>query len=240
MAQLIYGKNVVKTKLESHSKIEKLYLVAHDSYLEKLAQKNNIAIEYISKGKANSLANGGNHQNVLALIQDYTYISLQQLIDNNKDNKYSTLVITDGLQDPHNLGAILRTCDGCGFNGVIIKENNNVEINSTVAKVSVGAIDTIPVCKVVNINNTIKTLKDNGYWVVGTIIDSDTIDYRLPDYKQKIVVILGNEGKGISKLVSSQADWKVMIPMHGVVDSLNVSCAFAVLGYEILNQRFPK
>ncbi len=239
MPQWIYGKNTVRSALESNKGIESLMLVNQDLKFIALANRNHIPIEYISAKQANKLSNNGNHQGVLARMKDYAYVSLDSLIQNNKDNPYSTLVLCDGIEDPHNLGAILRVCDACGFNGVIIKQDRNVGLNATVAKVSVGAIESVPVACVNSMNTCIQTLKDNGYWIVTTTLDSESVDYRAVNYDTKIVLVLGNEGKGVSSLVAKRSDWKVILPMHGIVDSLNVSCAFAAMGYEILNQRFP-
>lgn len=239
MAQWIYGKNSVIAALESSNSILSLVLVNKDPKLIGLANQKHIPIEYVSLKTANKLANNGNHQNVLAKIKDYEYTSLDELLDSLDDNPLATLVICDGIEDPHNLGAILRVCDGAGFNGVIIKQDRNVKLNATVAKVSSGAIESVPVSCVNSLANAIEKLKQRGYWVVSTVLDKDSVDYRKPHYDTKIAIVMGNEGKGVSKLVASRSDWKVIMPMRGIVDSLNVSCAFSVLAYEILNQRFP-
>ena len=239
MSQWIYGKNTVRSALESNKWIESLVLVNQDLKLIQLANSKRIPIEYISAKQANKVSNNGNHQGVLAKMKDYAYVSLDQLIKTNKDNPYSTLVLCDGIEDPHNLGAILRVCDACGFNGVIVKQDRNVGLNATVAKVSCGAIESVPVACTNSMQNCIQTLKDAGYWIVTTTLDNDSVDYREVKYDTKIVLVLGNEGKGVSQLVAKRSDWKVILPMHGIVDSLNVSCAFAAMGYEILNQRFP-
>ena len=148
------------------------------------------------------------------------------------------IVMLDELNDPHNLGAILRTCDCVGADGVIIKKNNAVGLNSTVAKVSVGAINTVKVASVTNLTKTIDYLKKQGYWVYGTGFEK-AIDYREPDYDHNVVVVIGNEGKGITRLVKDNCDYIVKLPMVGKISSLNASCATAVLLYEVFNKRFP-
>ena len=178
----------------------------------------------------------GNHQGIVAEVEEYGYVSLEEVIKKHKDDKNVSLAILDGLEDPHNLGAILRSADASGIDGIIIPKNRSVQLSSTVAKVSTGAIEYVDVIQVVNLVNTIKTLKENGYWIIGLELDG-SVDYRKQDYTGKIAVIIGSEGRGISKLVKENCDYLVNIPMVGHVNSLNASVSASILFYEILRNR---
>jgi 23S rRNA (guanosine2251-2'-O)-methyltransferase len=167
---------------------------------------------------------------------EYGYVSLEEIIRKNQDKENVALVILDGLEDPHNLGAILRTADATGMNGVIIPKNRSVSLNSTVAKVSTGAIEHVDCAQVTNLVNAMNDLKKAGYWIVGLELDG-SIDYRKQDYLGKIAVVIGSEGKGISRLVKENCDFKVFIPMVGHVNSLNASVSASILFYEILRNR---
>lgn len=239
MGQWIYGKNAVNAALEQPGRIEVLGMVHNDHNLEQKAKTLGIKVERLTIKDAQRLSHNGLHQGVLAYIKDYETMDLESLLSALHDDPYATIVALDGISDPHNFGAILRVCDACGFKGVIIPNKRSVSLNATVAKVSSGAINNVMVAEVSSLANTIETLKHHGYWTVATTLDKDSVDYRQPHYDTKVAIVLGNEGKGVSPLVAKRCDWKVIMPMHGVVDSLNVSCAFAVIGYEILNQRHP-
>ena len=143
----------------------------------------------------------------------------------------------DELSDPHNLGAILRTADAVGADGVIFKKTNAVGLTPTVAKVSVGAIDTVKCASVTNLSRTCEELKEQGWWIIGA--DMDGVDYRSLDYDMNVVLIIGNEGKGMSRLLEKQCDYIVSLPMVGKISSLNASVSAGVLMYEIFNKRFP-
>ena len=237
MAQYLYGKNVVKQLLYDKSDIQKLYLAIKDSQIEQLALKNHLKIERVDKAFLDKVCKSTNHQGVAVLKNEYKEYTVEQIVESAKGHN-GRIVMLDELNDPHNLGAILRTCDCVGADGVIIKKNNAVGLNSTVAKVSVGAIDTVKVASVTNLTKTIDYLKKQGYWVYGTGFEK-AIDYREPDYDHNVVVVIGNEGKGITRLVKDNCDYIVKLPMVGKISSLNASCATAVLLYEVFNKRFP-
>ena len=237
MAQYLYGKNVVKQLLYDKSDIQKLYLAIKDSQIEQLALKNHLKIEIVDKAFLDKVCKSTNHQGVAVLKNEYKEYTVEQIVESAKGHN-GLIVMLDELNDPHNLGAILRTCDCVGADGVIIKKNNAVGLNSTVAKVSVGAIDTVKVASVTNLTKTIDYLKKQGYWVYGTGFEK-AIDYREPDYDHNVVVVIGNEGKGITRLVKDNCDYIVKLPMVGKISSLNASCATAVLLYEVFNKRFP-
>lgn len=232
---IIYGKNMVLEALHNKDKIKKVYLTKNNlDLIEKYKQK--ISKIQISSIKELDMLASGNHQGIVAEVEEYGYVSLEEVIKKHKDDKNVSLAILDGLEDPHNLGAILRSADASGIDGIIIPKNRSVQLSSTVAKVSTGAIEYVDVIQVVNLVNTIKTLKENGYWIIGLELDG-SVDYRKQDYTGKIAVIIGSEGRGISKLVKENCDYLVNIPMVGHVNSLNASVSASILFYEILRNR---
>ncbi len=240
MAQYIYGKNMVLERLRSNKPIQKMVLLKDQNDAEVLsyAKKNKIPTEFVDRKKLDTLASGGKHQGVLCIIDDYKTLELNDLLKTIKPNKLPLLVMLDQLEDPHNLGAILRTSDAIGVDGIIIKKNNAVGLNATVAKVSTGAIETVPVAEVVNLSQTLESLKKLGYWVFGTDA-TDSVDYRLCKYDAPIVLVVGSEGKGISRLVKEHCDQMISLPMIGSVTSLNASVATAIILYQIYGQRYP-
>ena len=240
MAQYVYGKNVVMQMLKNQSEIQKLYLAigSKNPEIEKEAQRNGVEISYIPRNKMDTLAKSSKHQGILAQIKEYKTYTLDEILRSIPSGKQPLLVMLDGLEDPHNLGAILRTCDCVGVDGVIIGKHRSVSLTPTVAKVSTGAIDTVKVAQVTNLTHTLKELKQQGYWVVGADGYQAT-DYRKVDYNMPVVLVIGSEGFGISRLVQQECDYCVSIPMVGEVSSLNASIATAVLLYQIYSQRFP-
>lgn len=180
----------------------------------------------------------GNHQGIAACIDDYKTWELEELLESIPQGKQPLLVMLDGLEDPHNLGAILRTCDCIRADGVIIGKHRNVRLTPTVAKVSTGAIDTVKVSVVTNLVQAIKYLKKQGYWVVGTDFENSR-DYREGQYDVPLVLVIGSEGFGISSLVKKNCDYCVRLPMEGSVSSLNASVATGILLYQIHAQRHP-
>lgn len=238
MAQYRYGKNVVKQLLLEKTPIEKVLLMANDPQLLQQLQQQKISYEIVDRKVLDKLVEKGNHQGVVAVMKDYEYYRLEDVLNGINPNKKGLLVMCDEIEDPHNLGAILRNCDATGVDGVIIKKNNAVSITSTVAKVASGALETVPVIQVTNCTSTLKQLKKMGYWVVGTAGEK-SVDYRTVDYTVATVLVIGNEGKGISRLVKEECDYLVALPMRGKISSLNASVACGVMLYEVMNQRFP-
>ncbi len=234
----IYGKNTVNEALKTNKSIETLYLTANNNEnykYEKIADTKGIKLVFYPTNKMNEKF-GKNHQGIVAEIKDYDYYPLEKLIKDNANKEDVALAILDGLEDPHNLGAIMRTADAAGIDGIVIPKNRSVGLNATVAKVSTGAIEHVKVVQVANLVQTIGKLKDNGYWVIGLDMDGST-DYKTHDYKGKIAVVIGSEGKGISRLVKENCDYNVHIPMVGHVTSLNASVSASLLFYEILRNR---
>lgn len=230
---LVYGKNVALSFLEEDRKVRKAILQVgfSDEKLLSLLQKKKISTEYVDKMKISELASG-NHQGIILDVEDFRYSVLDDLV--KSDN--SIIVLLDHLEDPHNLGAIIRTCEAAGVSGIVIPKDRSVSVNPTVMKTSAGAVNNIPICMVTNLKQTLDTLKRNGYWVVGTDM-TDSVDYKEIDYRGKIVLVIGNEGSGISKLIRKECDFIAKIPMYGKVNSLNASVAAAIMIYEAVRQQ---
>ena len=231
----IYGKNPASEVLKSHKKISKAYVTKNTMEFIKPYLKQ-ISEYVVLEQKDMTKKFGDKTQGIVLEINEYKYASLNNVIKSTKDKENVTLVILDSLEDPHNLGAILRSADATGVDGIIIGKNRSVRLNDTVAKVSTGAIEHVPVCEVTNLNMTINDLKKAGYWIVGLELDG-SIDYRKQDYHGKIAVVIGSEGRGISKLVKENCDFLVRIPMYGKVNSLNASVSAGLLLYQILTNR---
>lgn len=218
----VYGRNVIK----DYKNLKKVYV--QDSLKNSELVKNiNVPIKYLNKRELDKMVSG-NHQGIVGEVEEYKYFELNDL-DND------VIVILDHLEDPHNLGAIIRTCEAAGFDNIIIPKNRSVSINGTVVKTSVGTIERVKIAQVTNLNNAIQTLKKKGYWIIGT--DMIGTDYKELDYNGKVAIVIGNEGVGISRLVKENCDFIATIPMNGQVNSLNASVAAGVLLFEILRQR---
>lgn len=222
----VYGKNVAKEMLNKKEKINKAFLYNKFNGNEILSnlKKQNIKIKYLTKDELNKIETG-NHQGIILEVDDYKYSSIDDLNDD-------IIVMLDHLEDPHNFGAIIRTCEAAGVKNIIIPKDRSVKVTSSVIKVSVGAIENVKIALVNNLVNTIKELKQKGYWIIGT--DMQGTDYRNIDYSGKIVLVIGNEGKGLSRLTEENCDFIASIPMRGKVNSLNASVAAALIIYEAI------
>lgn len=238
MTQYMYGKNVVKQILQDDDrKIIQLWLAGHDQEMESLAARHHVHIRRTDKDYLAKLTGTPHHQNTVAEVEDYKTYTLEELISSKDPDKKGLIIMLDELEDPHNLGAVLRTADAVGADGVIFKKTHNVGLTPTVAKVSAGAVDTVKCAAVTNLSRACDYLKKNGWWIVGT--DMKGADYRSLDYDMNTVLIIGNEGKGISRLLKEQCDYIVTLPMRGKIQSLNASVSAGILMYEICNKRFP-
>lgn len=237
-SEYIYGKNPVLALLEGNKEIINIYLQKEykDIRIINLLEKKNIKYLYKDRKYLDTLTEKANHQGVVAEIKGYEYKDLSLLLSKIKNISNPLLIMLDGIEDPHNLGAILRSVDAVGGQGIIIGKHNQIGLNATVAKVSAGAIEYVDVVQVTNLTQTIKILKEKGFWVVGAEADGAQ-NYTDLDYNIPILLVVGSEGKGISPLVLKQCDFKVNIPMKGKVNSLNVSVAAALLLYGVLNKR---
>ena len=239
MAQYRYGKNVVKQMIEEHKDIEVLYVQQDrkNDDIEALARKNHINVVSCSRKQLDNLVSG-NHQGYIAEVKDYPLYDIDDIIETIPQGKQPLLVALDSLEDPHNLGAILRTAACTGVDGIIIEKNRSVSLNGTVAKVSCGAIDIVKVAQVTNLSQTLNYLKENGYWVIGTDMENAS-DYRIVNYDMPVVLVIGNEGKGMRPLIRKNCDMCVYLPMESNIGSLNASVATGVMLYQIYSQRFP-
>lgn len=234
MSIVIAGKNTVKEAMKVQRKMYELYVLeGTNSDLVEYATKNNIRVKELPKHEIKTVL-PPNNQGVGALVDDYKYKTLEQIVNKQKDNK--VFIMLDGLEDPHNLGAILRSADAFGMDAIIIPKNRSVKLNSTVAKVSTGAIEHVDVCEVTNLTRTIKDLKKKGFWVVGTDMDTNQTIHDI-QVDTNLVVVIGSEGKGISRLVKENCDYVVNIPMVGHVNSLNASVSTALVIYEIFRRK---
>lgn len=224
----VYGKNVSK-EIIGKENIKRAYIskgFKEQDLIDKL-RENKVQIKFVDRNILDKIEKG-NHQGIILEIEDYNYASLDEI------EKENVIIMLDHLEDPHNFGAIIRTVEAAGYKSIIIPKDRSVEVNSTVIKTSVGTIENVKIAKVNNLINTIKELKEKGYWVIGTDMEGD--NYKNIDYTGKIVIIIGNEGKGISRLVKENCDFIASIPMRGKVNSLNASVAAALLIYEVMDK----
>ncbi len=230
---IVYGRNVAKEILKNPKKIQNIILQDgfDDKNIISLIEKNNCKVSYKSKREIDRLAEGV-HQGIILTIRDYQYYDLKEIINSNS----SFVVILDHLEDPHNFGAIIRTCEAAGVDAIIIPKDRQVQINGTVMKTSVGTVDNMKIVQVTNLSSAIEKLQDSGFWIVGTALE-DSTDYREIDYTGKIGLVIGNEGSGMSRLVKEKCDFIAKIPMYGTTNSLNASVASGIMIYEVVRNR---
>ena len=226
MSNIVYGKNSFFEAL-ANKRITMAYVLKDDDI-----KNYRIPYKIVDRKTLDKMSKSGNHQGYLAEVKEYKMSSVDDMI---KD-KNGLIVILDGLEDVHNLGAIIRTCDCAGVDGVIYKSHNSVKVNDTVAKVACGALEYVKVAEVTNLVNTIKMLKNKGYWVVGSDGSGEQL-YTDLKYDFNTVLIIGSEGKGMSRLVKQECDYIVKLPMVGHVTSLNASVAAGILIYNVVNAR---
>ena len=235
------GRNAVLEAFRSGKTIDKLYVLdgCQDGPIKSIvreAKKGDTIINYVEKERLDRLANTGHHQGVVAVAAAYEYAEVDDILQAaDKKGEDPFIFILDEIEDPHNLGAIIRTANLCGAHGVIIPKRRAVGLTATVAKTSAGAINYTPVAKVTNISQTIEELKKKGLWFVCADMGGETM-YKL-NLKGPIGLVIGNEGSGVSRLVKEKCDYIASIPMKGDIDSLNASVAAGVLAYEIVRQR---
>jgi|SRR5690625_3076926 len=241
--EMIIGKNPVFEALKSNRTINKILISNQlnervEKELKQSIIKKNTVLQKVPRQRLDQLTKG-KHQGMIAYVSSYEYVSVQTILANAKaKNEEPFIVILDELEDPYNLGAILRTADATGVHGVIIPKRRAVGLTNTVAKASAGAIEHIPVARVTNIVQVIKQLQKDNVWIIGTD-ESATKDYRTIDATIPIAIVIGNEGKGISRLVKENCDWTIHLPMKGSIPSLNASVAGSLLMYEVYRKRNP-
>ena len=229
----IYSKNSVRECILNNKNIKCIYVNSLEHELVSLVKSKNLNIKVVDNKQLSKMASGKAQGIVAEIESDYSYSSLQEILD-GVHSKYPLIVMLDGLEDPHNLGAILRTCDAASVDGVIIGKNRSVRLNDTVARVSTGAIEYVKVAEVTNLTETIKKLKTLGYWIVGAEYRDYSVNYTDLKYDMPICLVIGSEGKGISELVTKNCDFLVKIPMYGHINSLNASVSASILIYEII------
>ena len=236
VSNLIYGRNTVLASL-NENQVKTIYLQDRFSEPKILKQIENKKLKpiYLSLDEMNKKCNYGNHQGVIAVAKEYEYSSLEEIIRCAENKENPLILILDEVEDPHNFGAILRSCDAFGVDGVIIKSRNQVPLNMTVAKVSTGAVDYVKVAQVNNLSTAISKIKEAGFWVYAAE-GSGTEDYNKIKFDGPIALVVGSEGRGISKLVLENSDFIIKIPMMGHVNSLNVSVSVGILLSRVRNK----
>ena len=229
----IYGKNPVIEAINAKKAI-RVFLVSNfnDQKILNFINNNKVPVTMVSPNEMNKMSNNGVHQGVAAELKPYQTVSLEEIILKAKKKDKKIIVMLDGIEDPHNLGAILRSADVFEASGIVLPKHNSVSLNATVAKTSAGAINYVPVAVVNNLNQAISKLKEEGYWVVATD-GSAEISYSSIKYDFPVVVVIGSEGKGVSPLVLKNSDYIVKIPQFGHVNSLNASVAAGILLAEV-------
>lgn len=240
-AAVIEGRNAVLEAFRAGRPIDRIYIQdgCHDGpvlSIKREAQKCSAMIKYVEKERLDQISETGRHQGVIAIAAAYEYSSVEDILEAaGKKGESPFLILLDNIEDPHNLGAIIRTANLAGVHGIIIPKNRAVGLTATVARTSAGALNYTPVAKVTNLANTIEELKKEGLWFVCADMDGTPM-YQL-DLKGPIGLVIGSEGEGVSRLVKEKCDMTAAIPMRGNIDSLNASVAAGVLAYEIVRQR---
>lgn len=239
--QKIFGRKPVLEALKSKADIDQIFIQfglqgSIVDQIKHLAKKNDVKLSQISPQKFNQLTDDKNTQGVIAVKNEFNYSQIDEILIEAEKSELPFLLLLDSIQDPHNLGAIIRTAECAGVNGIIITTKNSATINNTVEKTSAGATNYIKIAQVNNLVNAIEIVKQSGYWIVGSKLGNSQ-NYTSIDYKQPIAIIVGNEEKGIRHLVAEKCDFLAEIPMKGNIQSLNVSVAAGVLLFEVLKQR---
>lgn len=245
MSNILFGRNPVMEALKSSREIEKMVMQKGGEgsvkKIEAMARDKKIPVQYVDKSAldritAESSGSGGNHQGVIAYVSAYRYFELDDILAGSRESgKEPFLIILDGIEDPHNLGAIMRTAEGAGAHGLIIPKRRASGITDTAAKASAGAVEYMPVARVTNLAQTVDYLKSKGIWIGACDMGGNA--YYAHDLTGPIALVIGGEGSGVSKLILKKCDFVLSIPMEGKISSLNASNAAAVLMYEINKQR---
>lgn len=241
----VEGRNAVIELLESGRDINKIFISNGEKHgsinkIIKMAKQRKVLITEVNKTKLKEMAKTENYQGVIAIVPPFEYCDIDDILEEaKKRNEDSFIVILDGIEDPHNLGSIIRTSETAGVHGIIIPKRRAASVNSTVAKVSAGAVEYMKIARVNNLTEAIKYLKDKGIWICGTDISTDTY-YDKQDFTGPIAIIIGSEGFGMSRLVKENCDFLVKIPMKGNITSLNASVSAGIVIYEAVKQKKNK
>lgn len=238
----VEGRNAVIELLESGRDINKILIAKGEKHgsinkIIAMARENKIMVAEIERNKLNQISQTQNNQGVIAIVPPFEYCEIEDILQEAKNKQEDPFVlILDGIEDPHNLGSIIRTAETAGVHGIIIPKRRAAAVNSTVNKVSCGASEYMKIARVTNISDAISKLKENGLWICGTAIDASNYYYN-QDLTGAIGIVIGNEGKGMSEKVKNNCDFLVKIPMKGKVESLNASVSTGIIVYECLKQK---
>ena len=238
----VEGRNAVRELLNSGRDINKIFIQKgekHGSTLEIIAKakERRLLIQEVDKYKLDQMAQSDNHQGVIAIVPPYDYCDVDDILELAKSkNENPFILILDGIEDPHNMGSIIRTAECCGVHGIIIPKRRSCSVNSTVNKTSAGAVEYMKIARVTNLNDTIKYLKENDVWIYGTDMNGSKF-YTDEKYNGGVGIVIGSEGYGMSDLVKKNCDFLIKIPMKGKINSLNASVSAGIVMYEVMNQR---
>lgn len=239
---IVEGRNAVLELLDSDRDINKIFVQSGERHgsinkIIAIAKENKVVVTEVEKSKLDFMSKTKNHQGVIAVVPPFNYCEVEDILEYAKSkNEDAFILILDGIEDPHNLGSIIRTAETAGVHGIIIPKRRTVTVNSTVAKVSAGAVEHMKIARVNNITDTIRKLKENGLWIIGTDGSATTLYYN-QDLKGDIAIVIGSEGFGMSRLVKENTDMLVKIPMKGKITSLNASVSAGIIMYEAVKQR---
>lgn len=238
----VEGRNSVIELLESGRDINKIFVAKGEKHgsinkILALAKEHKVIVTEVERSKINSMSQTDNNQGVIAIVPPFNYCEVDDILNLAKEkNEDPFIIILDGIEDPHNLGSIIRTAETAGVHGIIIPKRRAAQVNSTVNKVSAGAVEHMKIARVNNITETIRYLKENDLWICGTDINTNTYYYN-QDFKMPIGIVIGNEGFGMSRLVKENCDFLIKIPMKGKITSLNASVSAGIVMYEAVKQR---
>lgn len=238
----VEGRNSVIELLESGRDINKIFVAKGEKHgsinkILALAKEHKVIVTEVERSKINSMSQTDNNQGVIAIVPPFNYCEVDDILNFAKEkNEDPFIIILDGIEDPHNLGSIIRTAETAGVHGIIIPKRRAAQVNSTVNKVSAGAVEHMKIARVNNITETIRYLKENDLWICGTDINTNTYYYN-QDFKMPIGIVIGSEGFGMSRLVKENCDFLVKIPMKGKITSLNASVSAGIVMYEVVKQR---
>jgi len=238
----VEGRNHIIELLESGKDINKIFILSGEKHgtinkIIVMARERKVVTVEVNRSKLDQMSQTGNHQGVIAIVPPFEYCELEDILKEAKERKEDPFIlILDGIEDPHNLGSIIRTAETAGVHGIIIPKRRAAAVNATVSKVSTGAIEHMKVARVNNINEAINTLKKENVWICGTDMNTEKYYYE-QDLKGPIAIVIGSEGFGISRLVKDNCDFMVKIPMKGKITSINASVSAGIIVYEVVKQR---
>ncbi len=239
---IIEGRNPVIEALKAGREIDKILIAKgnKEGSIKKIiamAKEYKVLLQYVDRNKLNQISTSNSHQGVIAYVAAYKYFEIEEILESAREKGEDIfLVILDEITDPHNLGSTIRTANSAGAHGIVIPKRRSVGLTAAVAKTSAGAIEYLPVSRVTNLSRAIEYLKEQGVWVVGADMDGENVHYK-SNLSGNIALVIGSEGKGISRLIKEKCDFLVKLPMKGQVSSLNASVAASILMYEVLRQR---